>query len=302
MSKRKFGFEVAPNGKSGCGSAWLKAVALVPIVLAMTFGSSPASADTLNPLTLTGESFSETCLNGGNPCTTVNDVRFANSFAGTEFGSAQNAANLGQITSVSAQGQASPPPGGSTTNPNFVTVNGGNVTLNYQFQILGPQNILIPISTMATMSITVGGTLTASDFYNSEAQLTITGDGKTLVNQDIQLKNTDKPQTVSVSIDQTDLLVTNLAYNVSMVVGAQADIAFSTGDINMTGLSASASIDPSFQLGSGAPSGYSIVFSDGIGDTPSATPLPPTLPLFAAGLGFVGYLTRRKKRAQALAT
>jgi hypothetical protein len=33
----------------------------------------------------------------------------------------------------------------------------------------------------------------------------------------------------------------------------------------------------------------------------SATPLPATLPLFAGGLGFVGYLTRREKRAQALA-
>ena len=28
----------------------------------------------------------------------------------------------------------------------------------------------------------------------------------------------------------------------------------------------------------------------------SATPLPATLPLFAGGLGFVGYLTGRKKR------
>jgi hypothetical protein len=35
----------------------------------------------------------------------------------------------------------------------------------------------------------------------------------------------------------------------------------------------------------------------------SATPLPTTLPLFAGGLGFVGYLTRRRKRTskQALA-
>ena len=33
----------------------------------------------------------------------------------------------------------------------------------------------------------------------------------------------------------------------------------------------------------------------------STTPLPATLPLFAGGLGFVGYLTRRKKRAQAAA-
>ena len=34
--------------------------------------------------------------------------------------------------------------------------------------------------------------------------------------------------------------------------------------------------------------------------TPNPTPLPATLPLFAGGLGFVGYLTRRKKRAQAV--
>ena len=33
----------------------------------------------------------------------------------------------------------------------------------------------------------------------------------------------------------------------------------------------------------------------------ATTPLPATLPLFAGGLGFVGYLTRRKKRAQAVA-
>jgi hypothetical protein len=33
----------------------------------------------------------------------------------------------------------------------------------------------------------------------------------------------------------------------------------------------------------------------------TATPLPAALPLFAGGLGFVGYLTRRKQRTQAVA-
>lgn len=41
---------------------------------------------------------------------------------------------------------------------------------------------------------------------------------------------------------------------------------------------------------------YAVLFS------PTATPLPATLPLFAGGLGMVGFLTRRKNRnAQALA-
>jgi hypothetical protein len=41
-----------------------------------------------------------------------------------------------------------------------------------------------------------------------------------------------------------------------------------------------------------------------ISDVLAATPLPATLPLFAGGLGFVGYLAKRRKRnaTQALAT
>jgi hypothetical protein len=35
----------------------------------------------------------------------------------------------------------------------------------------------------------------------------------------------------------------------------------------------------------------------GLSGSFSATPLPATLPLFAGGLGFVGYLTRRRKRS-----
>lgn len=46
-----------------------------------------------------------------------------------------------------------------------------------------------------------------------------------------------------------------------------------------------------------------ILFTDTVTAALAATPLPATLPLFAGGLGFVGYLTRRRKRSgkQALA-
>ena len=64
-------------------------------------------------------------------------------------------------------------------------------------------------------------------------------------------------------------------------------------------------IDPFFQIDDPTlASEFTIVFSPGItNDTPdlSATPLPASLPLFAGGLGFVGYLAKRRKtRAQAL--
>jgi hypothetical protein len=55
----------------------------------------------------------------------------------------------------------------------------------------------------------------------------------------------------------------------------------------------------------------SLTFSDTTGNSPAfefdigeaATPLPATLPLFAGGLGFVGYLAKRRKQnaKQALA-
>jgi hypothetical protein len=47
--------------------------------------------------------------------------------------------------------------------------------------------------------------------------------------------------------------------------------------------------------------GNTLTASGGATITPAATPLPATLPLFAGGLGFVGYLTRRRKQAVAAA-
>ena len=48
---------------------------------------------------------------------------------------------------------------------------------------------------------------------------------------------------------------------------------------------------------------YRLITGGLLNEVPAPTPLPATLPLFAGGLGFVGYLTGRKKRKadQALA-
>jgi hypothetical protein len=91
----------------------------------------------------------------------------------------------------------------------------------------------------------------------------------------------------------------NSVYTVFMDVTASAD-AYQ----DPTGQSISSALGaPYFDL-SNLPNGVTFLESDGIGNSlpnNSATPLPATLPLFAGGLGFVGYLTRRKKRVQAVA-
>jgi hypothetical protein len=75
----------------------------------------------------------------------------------------------------------------------------------------------------------------------------------------------------------------------------------SESNVQFTG-TASASADPMISIDPATldPQLYSIILSDGVGNglAPTTTPLPATLPLFAGGLGLVGYLTRRKKRAQ----
>jgi hypothetical protein len=65
--------------------------------------------------------------------------------------------------------------------------------------------------------------------------------------------------------------------------------------------------DPSGCRTAGTPDDpvYAVLFTpEGVSATPSATPLPAAFPLFAGGLGFVGFLARRRKRSagRAIAT
>jgi hypothetical protein len=215
-----------------------------------------------------------------------------------QLSSAQNTANLGQVTSVSASALATVPVGGSVINGELVALAGASVDLVYQFEIVGPQDILVPVTTLATLNVSVSGTLGGNDANRASAAFTVSqggllvDGGHGVIGQNLLLQD-HAPRTESIDVNQSNMLETNTVYTVDMSVEATADIDTLT---DTTGLSSAASIDPSFQLGSGAPSGYTIDFSNGIGDAPTATPLPATLPLFAGGLGFVGYLTRRKKR------
>jgi hypothetical protein len=101
----------------------------------------------------------------------------------------------------------------------------------------------------------------------------------------------------SFNVSQTLNVASNTVYQIEMDVGGSV---FGSGTQFSDG-----SIDPYFEFAPGFdPSGYSFIFSDGVGNGPaaSATPLPAALPLFATGLGAMGLLGwRRKRKAQATA-
>jgi hypothetical protein len=125
-------------------------------------------------------------------------------------------------------------------------------------------------------------TLSATSFGEAITYLSV--QGLPAIQHVIQGGNISYSITSSVTV-QLDQAV---EVNIAVTVGAGTDPA-----------SATAFVDPYFFVDPSVLNAdqYSIITSDGIGNSPNAaTPLPAALPLFAAGLGVMGFLAKRRKR------
>jgi hypothetical protein len=90
------------------------------------------------------------------------------------------------------------------------------------------------------------------------------------------------------TIDQLSTLQTGIVYEILIYASAHVEGNYF----------ATAFVDPYFTV----PDGYSISTSLGIGNALAATtPIPAALPLFATGLGALGFAVRRRKKAIARA-
>ena len=106
----------------------------------------------------------------------------------------------------------------------------------------------------------------------------------TQVFREVASSDSSNPGTHLFSLDQQFTVHTNVVYEVFM------DAYTSAEDKHF----AAAGLDPYFTV----PTGYSILTSSGIGNAPPATtPIPAALPLFTTGLGALGLLGRRRKKA-----
>ena len=203
--------------------------------------------------------------------------------------------------------RASPPapssdilPAGGSAPTSFTSIGKAEVTLNYFFEIVGPQNISVEALVAATANIAVTGNFASTGYgYLADARLIIP-----VANQEITIEtgiigqNQIQTKSNSFSVNGTFDFDTNTPYEVFMSVSASTSLNEQSTTTALADLIATASIDPSFQLLPEFANDYSIVFSDGIGDAAATTPLPASLPLFAGGLGLLGYLTRRKRAAK----
>ncbi len=89
--------------------------------------------------------------------------------------------------------------------------------------------------------------------------------------------------------------------NEQLLSGLSVPISFSLGTVTgimLTANPAGSFLDPSFNNFNTFDDDRHVKEQFTFNDV-ATTPLPATLPLFAGGLGFVGYLTRRRKRALA---
>jgi hypothetical protein len=168
--------------------------------------------------------------------------------------------------------------------------------LTYFIEFAGPSGgtTSLSVSAFAEASSPGGAGVLSGDSGDATAAMTISNSFGQVANVSAF---SERPNggLFETTFNQTVTFQDNSVYTVFMDVTASAD-AYQ----DPTGQSiSSALVDPYFDL-SNLPNGVTFLESAGIGNSlpnVSATPLPATLPLFAGGLGFVGYLTRRKKNA-----
>jgi hypothetical protein len=165
----------------------------------------------------------------------------------------------------------------------------GQISLSYYFMVAGP----ITSDPFATVSVNVRATGGLSGAMGGDAQLDIVWEGglfdPTVLHQGIINTNG------SWSFDDSLMFVTNSLYRVDMHVSGSA-----CAGANCLDHSFFAMVDPVFTIAPGY-GDYSLVFSEGVGNSPVSVPGPIVgagLPgLILAGGGLLGWWRRRQKIA-----
>ena len=215
----------------------------------------------------------------------------------------------GQIASATTQ--AGPP--GATASVSATQNNlayayaSAQAHVAYYFQVDGPidytGNLFIPLV------ITASGGVTSGAIFPSRAELTLTTrylDPTVIGSACSATASSGCPSFDSTSPSFSINYAIGVAPNTLNRLNLDIFATVNPGAGGPTSDSASGYIDPiitfgTFPLGVD-PSLYSIEFSEGISNGIASTPLPAALPLFASGLGALGFLGwRRRKKAAALA-
>lgn len=189
----------------------------------------------------------------------------------------------------------------------------GNPYIDYSLEVTGPAGT-VPVTVNSALAASIsapapgafGMLESVSDFYvqtasSSFEQYITIQDGFATVSDNGPVTVTPvSPLTgfsASFSGANTVTLDTNTSYEVQLLVINWLNVSGLLGGGSM---SASASIDPTFQIGTGVsnPSLYSIELSPGVGNV-AAIPEPSTYAMMLAGLAMMGVFARRQSKLRA---
>jgi hypothetical protein len=153
----------------------------------------------------------------------------------------------------------------------------------YSMELLGPS---APVAVIVNSNASITGN---PRFGSAELDITYDEGDATLLDERAGAESSNG-LVPSFSISTSETISPNEIYTITMTAAASAQ------DSNP---SESVSIDPYFQLTPAEiAEGYSLQFSNGVGNGPDVaeTPLPAALPLFTGGLGLIGFVGRRRKK------
>ena len=212
---------------------------------------------------------------------------------GTHFGHSQTSTSSNGSTATAAASLS--PAGVSISVQAAISPDGeadynqayGASTVDYEIEVIGPENIQLQVGIQADLSVSGGG----GDAINvaggtADGVFKVQGLGPAFLEQWTVCTQTELCNSPShLSINTTATFFTNQLYEVIEQVSANAD----DGDW------AGGTADPYFFL-TGDAQGYSIITSDGVGNVPAGgVPEPAAWALMLLGFGAAGGAIRRRR-------
>jgi hypothetical protein len=277
----------------------LASIVLQTIILISSVGISAAA--TITPATWDGEV--GTSANG-------NFIPVSNSSPGVylsqisnSFGTAGAALNASSLPNPSLSASITL----STPGTNSQSHAQAFMALTYFMSVNGTGNGIVPVDVSSYGNVSMSGVSAGGLFSQAGAVFEVSGSNPSnlpLVSQDLTLNDPGYMQpnpggASNYSVAQLLYLQVGTVYSIYMSVDVAAEIGGAAANQVLT-----AFVDPVFTIDPGftGANGFSLQFSDGIGNSPSTTPLPSTWLMLLSGFVSLSLFTYRgtKKNAVAL--
>jgi hypothetical protein len=172
---------------------------------------------------------------------------------------------------------------------NSVAWSEASSNLNYYFTIQGPSNISVPVSVTGGLIWQAGWSGIGQNYYVMADASLIVGQLSAHIGHCYGSDGACTSKAQALNFNETSSFLANIPIEVQLAASA---VAYGTGSMASATADPVIAIDPAFLV---ANPGYSVLLSEGVGNSVSAVPLPASMPLFVSGIIAMITVARRKK-------